>query len=410
MTYFSIYIIIGLFTILPLIGVYVASGLWDLDTSGMFTANLIHVCIIFISAFLAIKKLKKVKCEWREEERPRQNVEKIFKLILSYSIFFSIIVFILYGRAIFSGVYRGDVRTSVGPFGWLVTFILGYAFPGMLSFATVIYFYHSDIFTRGRLRMTYYIILGLGVVFGLMSGGKSSVVTMMFPALIQYSQKLTIMKGFFIGILGALSIVLIGEKQMGQTFSDAVSYNIYRSTDLAGFGTACVWDKYPDGCPTAYLTIFNAFGENVTSIITGIDRHTKEFLKFNVARDVTFDYYKDPDGAITGSGNLTVTSFGEAVYWLGHDFFFIISIIAGVITYNLIILLYKTRRTNKLRSNTLVTIYFTSIYISWLNSTSGSLLSTFCGLTTLFYMLLLYLLLKHLEKRTKKKIYVKNSI
>lgn len=233
---------------------------------------------------------------------------------------------------------------------------------------------------------------------------------MMFPALIQYSQKLTVKKGFYIGLLGALSIVLIGEKQMGQTFSESVSYNIYRSTDLAGFGTACVWDKYPNGCPSAYLTIFNTFGENLASKITGINRHSKEFLQFNVARDVTYDYYMDPEGAITGSGNLTVTSFGEAVYWFGHNYFFILSIIAGILTYKLIVILYRTRRSDKLRYNTLVTIYFTSVYVSWLNSTSGSLLSTFLGLTTFFYMILLYFLLKYIEQSSKKKIYVKNSI
>ncbi len=402
MTFFAVLLIIGLFTILPLIGVYIASELWDLDTSGMFVANLIHVCIIFISAFLAIKKVKIKRYGWKEDKQTYFNANKIFTLILKYSIIFAIVAFFLYGQAIFSGVYRGDVRTSVGAFGWLVTFIFRYAIPGMMSLATVIYYYYSDKRTQEKLRLKLYLLLGLGVVFGLMSGGKSSVVTMMFPALIQYSQKLTIKKGIIIGILGALSIVFIGEKQMGQTFSEAVSYNIYRSTNLAGFGTACVWDKYPDGCPTAYLTIYNAFGENITSKITGIDRHTKEFLKFNVARDVTFDYYKDPEGAITGSGNLTVTSFGEAVYWFGHNFFFIISIIAGVITYKLIIILYKTRRINKLRYNTLVTIYFTSVYISWLNSTTGSLLSAFLGLTTIFYMVLLYYLLKYIESNSKR--------
>lgn len=403
MTFFAVLLIIGLFTILPLIGVYIASELWDLDTSGMFVANLIHVCIIFISAFLAINKVKKRRYGWNQNSNLAiRNIDHFFYKTLLYSIAFSVVVFFLYGRAIFSGEYRGDVRTSVGAFGWLVTFITIYAVPGLMSYATVVFFYYSDIKSQSTNRYRYYLILGLGIFVGLMLGGKSSVVTMMFPPLIQYSQKLTIKKGVIIAILGSLSIILIGERQMEQTFTESLSYNIYRSTDLAGFGTACVWDKYPDGASHAYLSIYNALGENITSMITGVDRHSYDFLKYNVARDVTYDYYKDPDGAITGAGNLTVTSFGEAVFWFGHNFFFIISIIAGVITYKLIIILYKTRRINKLRYNTLVTIYFTSVYISWLNSTTGSLLSAFLGLTTIFYMVLLNYLLKYIESNSKR--------
>lgn len=410
MPYFACLLLIGLFTILPLIGVYIASELWNLDTSGMFAANLVHVCLIYLGAFFAIRKIKRKRLGWDTNKTIVVDSGKLFNNILKLCILFSIILFFLYGRAIFSGVYRGDVRASVGSFGWLVTFITGYAIPGLLAYATVVYCYYCEENQKQHYRIKFYLILGIGVLVGLMQGGKSSVVSTMFPAIIQYSQKLSVRNGIIIGVLGALSIILIGEKQMGQTFSESVSYNIYRATDLAGFGTACVWDKYKYGRDDAYLTVYNVFGENITSRITGIDRHSQDFLKFNIAREVTYDYYKDPEGAITGSGNLTVTSFGEAVFWLGRTFFFVISIIAALITYKLIILLFKSRNPYRLRYNTLITVYFTSVYISWLNSTTGSLLSAFLGLTTLFYMVLLYYLLKYIERNSKKKLYVKNSI
>lgn len=410
MEYFACFFIIGLFTVLPLIGVAIASQIWDLDTNGMFIANLIHVCIIIIGAICAINKVKKRRYGWDlNSSLAIRNVNYFFYKTLLYSIAFSVVVFLLYGRAIFSGEYRGDVRTSVGAFGWLVTFITIYAVPGLMSYATVVYFYYSDINSQSKIRSRYYLILGLGIFVGLMLGGKSSVVTMMFPPLIQYSQKLTIRKGIIIAIVGSLSIILIGERQMEQTFTESLNYNIYRSTDLAGFGTACVWDKYPDGAPHAYLSIYNALGENITSIITGVDRHSYDFLKYNVARDVTYDYYNDPDGAISGAGNLTVTSFGEAVFWFGHHLFFVVSVISGIITYKLLLLLFKSRHIKRMRYNTLVTVYFTSVYISWLNSTTGSLISAFLGLTTIFYMVLLYYLIKFLEQQSKIRIYVKNS-
>lgn len=376
----------------------------------MFAANLVHVILIYLGAFLAIRKLKNKNINWDSNKNILFNSNKLFDRILSVCIIFSIIEFFLYGRAIFSGSYRGDVRAGVGAFGWLVTFITRYAIPGLLAYSTVIYCYFCDEKQKQHNRVKFYFILGLGVLIGLMQGGKSSVVLTMFPALIQYSQKLSVRNGVIVAVLGALSIILIGEKQMGQTFSESVSYNIYRSTDLAGFGTACVWDKYEYGRDDAYLTVLNVFGENLSSRITGIDRHSQKFLKFNLAREVTYDYYKDPEGAITGSGNLTVTSFGEAVFWCGRYFFFVISIIAAFITYKLTFLLYKSRNPYRIRYNTLVTVYFTSVYISWLNSTTGSLLPAFLGLTTLFYMVLLYYLLKYIESNSKRKTYVKNSI
>ena len=103
MTFFAILLIIALFTILPLIGVYIASELWNLDTSGMFVANFIHVCIIYIGAVFAIKEIKTKKYGWVEDSSVMLNTELLFSLILRYSIIFSIIVFFFMAVLFFLG-------------------------------------------------------------------------------------------------------------------------------------------------------------------------------------------------------------------------------------------------------------------------------------------------------------------
>ena len=46
--------------------------------------------------------------------------------------------------------------------------------------------------------------------------------------------------------------------------------------------------------------------------------------------------------------------------------------------------------------------YFVSLFISWLNSTSGCFIAYFFGFTSLVYLLLSYLLLKYLISGVKK--------
>ena len=75
------------------------------------------------------------------------------------------------------------------------------------------------------------------------------------------------------------------------------------------------------------MSLLIGLGERIISFLFDVDRHSVEFLKFSLPRYITYLYYGNAQGAIDGVVNLTITSFGEAVYWFGRKFYFIASLI-----------------------------------------------------------------------------------
>lgn len=158
-------------------------------------------------------------------------------------------------------------------------------------------------------------------------------------------------------LFGALSIVIVGMFQMNMSFAQSVSYNIYRATSLSNMGTLCVWDKFPTGDPQAYMSLLIGLGERIISFLFDVDRHSVEFLKFSLPRYITYLYYGNAQGAIDGVVNLTITSFGEAVYWFGRKFYFIASLIFAFVLYKISIWVFKTRKKDYLLKNVIVSVF-----------------------------------------------------
>lgn len=386
--YFSI---IFIFTFLPFVGLIIDSYVWDkYDIRGMALANACFIFILYSGIFIAFKKIKMSGFEWSENYK-LYNANKYQKKILRCMIIFAIIQFMLRGYAIFSGANRGDVRTSMGIWGPLSTFIELYGIPTLLSISTVIYCYFSRK-TKIELKNYKYIFV-ISLFVGLMAGGKANIVTMLFPAIIQGASKLSIKKLGIIGVFGALSIILIGTKQMNMNYSESLNYNIYRSTALASFGTVGVWQECKDPSTNAPYSLLCGLGENFISFITGVPKHSPDFLKYSLPRNITYKFYENPDVAITGKANLTITAFGESVYWGGHKYYFIFAIIFSIVLYKITILIFKTRKYNTLKQNIFYTTFFTAVCVPWLNSTLGSFVGQWFGLTTIIYMILTWWLI-----------------
>lgn len=385
------FLIIFIFTFLPYIGLVYDSIIWiKYDIQGMAYANGCFLIILYTGVFLAFKKIQHKNYGWCENykiEYVTVYLKRVFKLTL----IFAAIQFILRGHSIFSGIDRGDVRTSMGIWGPLSTFIGLYGIPTLLSIATVLYCFFSR---KTKIENNYYkYILITSLFVGLMAGGKANLVTMAFPAIIQGASKLNIKKIGIIGIFGAFSIILIGTKQMNMSYTESLNYNIYRSTALASFGTVGVWQECKKPSNNAPYSLFCGLGENTISLITGVPKHSPEFLKYILPRDITYKYYANQDVALTGKTNLTITAFGESVFWGGHDYYFIFAIIFSMAFYIVTILIFKTRCYNKIKLNILYTTFFTAVCIPWLNSTLGSFIGQWFGLATILYMFLTWLLI-----------------
>lgn len=397
------FLIIFVFTFLPFVGIIVDSFVWDkYDITGMAYANGWFIIILYSGIFIAFKKIIRLKFEWQDTYL-LVNAKYYLKKILNYALFFAIIQFILKGNLIFSGVDRGTVRTSMGFWGPLSTYIGLYGSPTLLSISTVIYCFFSRKTMQEKKYFRNIIVISLFV--GLMAGGKANIVTMIFPAILQSASKLNFRRVGLIGILGGLSIIIIGTKQMNMSYADSINYNVYRSTALASFGTVGVWQECRDPSPNASFSLLCGLGENMISYITGVPRHKQEFLKYSLPRDITYKYYANDNVALTGTTNLTITAFGESVFWGGHKYFYIFAIIYSFIFYYITILIFKSRNKSHIRQNILITTFFTAVCIPWLNSTLGSFIGQWFGLTTIIYMVLTwYLISKILSKLKFQKI------
>lgn len=385
---------ICLYTLLPLLGLLINSVLssqFSYDFSELIRANVIHVVILMISVFLAFRVINKKKYTWQFLPIEEGKVAKVLFRSRNMIILFCIINFILAGCQIFSGEDRGIVRTSMGIWGWLYTFIIMYGTPGILALTTVYYFFFSN--KRKKITHVYWQTIFFSLLIAVMTGGKSNIVVMCFAPLLQYSSLLKKKYLFYFFLFGIVAITIAGMLQMNMTFTDSFHYNIYRATNLAAFGTMSVWDLYPNGAEGPYLTLWGAFGEKLTSFFTGVDVHSVEFLDYSLARKITYLYYGDSDGALAGTVNLTVTSFGETVFWFGRKYYFILSVVMALFLYYLTIWVFKTRSYNTIILNILFTIYYIAPFLGWLNSAS---LASLFGITTLFYMFLLNVLLRYL--------------
>ena len=393
MQFLIYFLMIFMFTFLPVVGILVEDQNSIYGLEHLKNANLIHICIMYVGLLLAYMKIKQKGYFWEKVNNGDLYIpEKLFEKAVLFVLF----QFSFQGHMILSGVDRGIVRSSIGVWGPLTTYVGRFGMPALLSLSTVLYFYIYD--HSKKINRQYVIVVICGILVAIMAGGKANIVMMFLPVILQCGGFLKKRYLVTFVLFGALSIVIVGMFQMNMSFAQSVSYNIYRATSLSNMGTLCVWDKFPTGDPQAYMSLLIGLGERIISFLFDVDRHSVEFLKFSLPRYITYLYYGNAQGAIDGVVNLTITSFGEAVYWFGRKFYFIASLIFAFVLYKISIWVFKTRKKDYLLKNVIVSVFFTSLCLGWLNSTSGCFLSYFFGFTSLVYLFGTYMLIKYVLK------------
>ena len=389
------------FTFFPLIGILLEDDSVMYGLNELKTASLTHLVIFYMGFFLAFYKIRKKNYFWKDmSDCVFVNAESILIKASHIAICFTIVYFFIKGRLILGGVERGIVRTSLGIFGPLVTFLASFGMPAILSVSTVVYFY---CLKRSPIAVSRYrTIIISSILIGVMAGGKSNVVIMFFAMLLQGGGVIRFKYLLGVVIFGVLSIIVIGMFQMDMSFIESFNYNIYRAISLSNMGTLSVWNEFPNGSPDAYISLLSGFGEKIIAYLFDVNRYSVDFLRFSLPRYITYLYYGNPQGAIDGTVNLTITAFGETIYWFGREYYYIGSILFSFLAYKVTVLIFISRKFNNLLQNSMYSVFFVSLFISWLNSTSGCFIAYFFGFTSLVYLLLSYLLLKYLISGVKK--------
>ena len=100
--------------------------------------------------------------------------------------------------------------------------------------------------------------------------------------------------------------------------------------------------------------------------------------------------YPDISGAIRGTVNVTVTNFGEAVYFFGRQLYFIYAVMAGLIIGIVIRKFEKCVIYGLPLKGTLFGVYLFSVVIPWINSAS---IWNLIGLPTIIWLLGTYIIL-----------------
>jgi hypothetical protein len=186
---------------------------------------------------------------------------------------------------------------------------------------------------------------------------------------------------------------------------DAVLFLINRATNMAAYGTVGVWYELSQGITFEGLIInyLSIFGSHITTLLTGYERDTIEFLYSDLSRLITYLVYPDTQRALDGSVNLTVTNFGEAIFFFGKYYFWIYSILSGILI-GVIMRKIKYHLTNaNIKLVVLYNTYFFAVIIPWLNSGGTFKL---ISLPNIVYFILIYLIINLIiPKQLKDKQY-----
>lgn len=374
---------VGLFTFSP----HQANLYGDIDLS-MKVSGFIHICIVFfLIVFISFFGVK--KRNFTPFMLSDVKVVSIYKkcfLVLTFC--FVTMLFFGVGDIVLGRVGRGDFRSTLGGFGFFYNFVTMFLPAGIIALASAIYLTSSRCSIIMRRLICIYIC---AIFLGIMTGFKYTALLISSAGLIQLSGVINFTRLFIIATLFSGGMLFSATYFMNLNPEDAAYYLFARATSVASEGTVGIWNYFPAGGEDAWMALLYGFGNRLSSLLIGYDVQSVDFLKVNITRLIGYLTYPKPEEALSGAFNLTVTNFGEGVYYFGRDLFFIFSIISGAIV-GLVIRFYRRSLTNgTILLNTMAVIYISIVLLPWL---MGGAIGNLYGIPTIVYMSLLYFFLR----------------
>lgn len=346
----------------------------------------IHLTIMLIIASIISKHKISINYMFSDLHVNRVLNKCIFIALIE---FFLVVIFGGY-EIIFQRIYRGDLRLTIGLLGPLYNFIILYVPIALVSISSIIYISSNRI---KKFKFKLFIIYTLVLAIGFFSGSKATIIIVTIPGI----AILTIKKSFkiilFISIIASFLLIFMTMFVRQIELESAVTFLINRATNMSAYGTIAIWNELSDSIKfdKFIINFLSIFGSHITTLLTGYEKNSIEFLDYNVSRLITYMVYPDSARALDGSVNLTVTNFGEAIFFFGRDWFWVYSIISGAIIGIVLKNLKKNISLSKIKIATLFNVYFFAIVVPWINSGGvfGLMsLPNFIYLTSIYVILL----------------------
>lgn len=390
------YGIIFLYVFLPVLGgwIILSSGqnFFVTPTWEMFWNNLIFAIITFIILWLVSRKRIIVKTSFLPQ--PNRLLGRCFV----FSFLGMLFVFSVSGyKFLFLGIDRGEIRIGMGMLGPLYTLVVGYFLPAVVALAYMCII--QPKFNR-VIKLKFYLVILFAVLVAVFTGYKSTIVSIMLPVVtIYFMRKRNLLRvvqyiAMFVGFL-VISTMLVRGTSMGLAWD----FMLHRMSIMTSAGTLGVWQEFPDGVSVqeSIKLSYGALGNKLSTLMLGGDFSDIGVLKTNLSRYVSYLVYPDSDAVLSGTVNLTVTNFGEAVYIFGGRTFgyVIYAIFAGFFSGWILLKFKRGYYESNILFAIMHLIYFYAVILPWFNSTSiWSLIAP----TTVFYMLLNYIAILLLMK------------
>ena len=247
---------------------------------------------------------------------------------------------------------------------------------------------------NGRYIKLAIIIYFIGACSAFFTGYKYLIVYTFIPVLMLLFYKKNILKAIIIITPIVLGILTFTTKNVMNfdTYSQSLYFVIHRMTVMSAFGTIGVWDIYKDGADLAESSklLLGLFGNKISEILFGINFNSIEALDSNLSRKMTYLVYPSWEKALSGTTNITITNFGEAVYIFGR-YYWVYAILSGFLISFFVnkidFYLYK----GDLFKTSIFYIFTSAVIFNWLNSSS---ILTLISLPVFIYMILCCFLLK----------------
>ncbi len=375
------------FLLLPLIGCYVHYFGKETIEGYLITGSIlrkytIHSLIIILFA-LSVKGTKK-NLNFISSEYAGSILKNIrFLLILSLIVVIKVSfipIFIQHDSD------RGVVRASLGLLGPIYTFISMY----LVVFSTIVTGLVSFcVENKKDIKIHVFTNFLLALFIAIGTGYKATVVTFIIPGIAFLLYNKSILKFVPYALLGSLLLIYATMKVRGVSIEEAWSFLKYRIFYLTNVGTIGTYYELGEGVPLKdkLFQFMSLFGRHITSAITGIPRNSPEFVKMDLSTYISYLIYPDKDGVLVGRVNLTVSNFGEAIFFLGKNFYFVFSILAGLLIRIILTNVDRYLIKGNIENVTLLAVFFFVIIIPWINS-SGFF--SFFSLPTIVYFTLIW--------------------